>query len=471
MPPRRAQIPLALALLLTLSGCGYVHVGRMPEPVTTVVGDDKLMKENSDLRTEKKILQQELALTRAQGDALRFALENRASDGDTSKRLVEKLNETSRELNLLRAGYAQLQTERNRAVATAAEATALKARLGATEEQLATSLRNYTQLQEEVTRLRTDVDRTRTENLALGEQVKTITAQNEQAQAALAQLNTDLLTQKDARLRAEQDAETLRSELKTAAPNSSVLAQQRTGAAADARSLVAEHAAETAALKQQLAELRTKVDTLSAERVELKQQLGDSPRPPPADLANVEAKLSTALRSASLLRDENEQLKGQLAQLKTGAAGAAGADSLQDQLRDAQAQAAALNEENARLKARLVSGGSPAPASTQVFPPPTSVTTGSVTLTPRTGSGVNATLVTSVPGIQRTAAPRPEPAANPRPDAVPARVHVVAGGDTLAKISAQYYGTPGRWSEILAANRDVLGETNNLVVGRTLRIP
>ena len=51
------------------------------------------------------------------------------------------------------------------------------------------------------------------------------------------------------------------------------------------------------------------------------------------------------------------------------------------------------------------------------------------------------------------------------------RVHVVAGGDTLSKISALYYGTPSRWNEILAANRDILGENNNLVIGRTLRIP
>jgi nucleoid-associated protein YgaU len=475
MPPRRVTSSLALCLLLALSGCGYVHVGKLPPPATTVVGDDKLMKENSDLKLEKKMLQQELALTRSQGDALRFALENRNADGDTSKRLVEKLNETSRELGVLRAGYAQLQLERNRAVATAAEATALKARLGATEEQLANSLRTYTQLQEEVTRLRTDVDRTRTENVALGEQVKTITAQNEQAQAALAQLNTDLLAQKDARFRAEQDAETLRTELKTAAPNSSALAQQRTGAAADARSIIAEHAAETAALKQQLTDLRGKVDALNAERVELKQQLGGSeaPRPPAADLANVEAKLSTALRNASLLRDENEQLKGQLTQLKNGAAGAAGADTLRDQLKDAQAQAMALAEENARLKSRIASAASPTPppAATQVMPPPTSITTGAVTLTPRP-SGVNATLVTSVPGIQRTAAVRVESAPSaPKADALAGRVHVVSGGDTLAKISTQYYGSPTRWSEILAANRDVLGESNNLVVGRTLRIP
>ena len=76
-------------------------------------------------------------------------------------------------------------------------------------------------------------------------------------------------------------------------------------------------------------------------------------------------------------------------------------------------------------------------------------------------SPVNATLVTNVPGITRSVPTDP----------AGARFHVVAGGDTLAKISAKYYGTPGRWGDILAANRDVLGESNNLVVGRTLRIP
>lgn len=450
MPRLRPTLLCAAPALLALSGCGYVHLGHLPEPTTTVIADSTLTRENTDLRLEKKMLQQELALTRAQGDALRMALENRTADGDTSRRLVDKLTETTRELAALRANYARLQTERNAAVANAAESTALKTRLGETEEKLAASLRSYTELQEEVTRLRSDVDRTRAENVALGEQVKTVTAQNEQAQAALAQLNTDLLAQKDARLRAEQDAETLRTELKTVAPNASALAQQRTGAAADARSLAAEHAAETAALKNELAALRTKVDALSAERATLQQKLGVT------DLAHVEAKLSSALASASTLRNENEGLKAQLTQLKNGAAGAAGADTLRDQLRDAQAQAAALVEENSQLKARLGGSGSA----------PTAPTT-----PPVKKSGVNATLVTTVSPAQRInltpidQAPKTEPAAGAT------RFHVVAGGDTLAKISAQYYGTPVRWADILEANRDILGESNNLVVGRTLRIP
>jgi len=432
-----------------------------------VVGDEKLMKENSDLRLEKKMLQQELALTRSQGDALRMALENRAADGTTTSRLIERLNQTTQELTTLRASYAQLQSERSQAAATVAGAAELKARLGATEEQLAGALRNYTELQNEVTRLKGEIDRTRSENVALGEKVKVITAQNEQAQVALAQLNTDLLAQKDARLRAEQDAETLRTELKAVAPNSSALAQQRTGAAADARSLVAEHAAETSALRQQLETLRGRVDALTAEREKLNQQLAAAeaaPRPPPAELANVEAKLSTALRDATVLRTENEDLKTQLAQLRQGAAGAAGAQSLQEQLRETQAQVTQLSEENARLKTRLigVAAGNPIVVTPSSATPSAGAASGGVVTIRQ--SPVNATLVTTVPAAAR-------PAPTPASDAGGGRFHVVGSGDTLARISTQYYGTPARWGDILAANRDVLGENNNLVVGRTLRIP
>ena len=74
-----------------------------------------------------------------------------------------------------------------------------------------------------------------------------------------------------------------------------------------------------------------------------------------------------------------------------------------------------------------------------------------------------------MPGVQRTSGSAPETTA--RAATVAGRFHVVTGGDTLAKISSQYYGTPSRWGDILAANRDVLGENNNLLVCRTLRIP
>ncbi len=480
MHPRRIFPRVAPPLLLLLlSGCGYIHVGRMPSaaPVTTIMGDEQLLRENSGLKLEKKILQQELAITRAQGDALRMAIENRAADGDTSRRLTEKLNETSRDLAVLRANYGKLQLERDTAVTNASESAGLRARLGATEEKLASSMRTFTELQEEIGRLKSEVERTRTENVALGEQVKTVTAQNAEALAALAQLNTQLLTQKDARSRAEQDAETLRTQLQSVAPNASALAQQRTGAAAEARSLAAEHAAEIAALKQELDGSRTQLATLETERTQLKAQLGNAPAPA---LAHVEAKLNTALKSNSELRDElsatKAQLEAQLVRLKDTSAPNQVA-TLRDELRGAQAQAAALTEENARLKGRVASGRPEAPVRIELTPseprvaaaaPPTAEPQGSASPTAagaKPGAGVNAMLVTSAPGSQKAAVV-------PRVDlAGQARVHVVGGGDTLSKISNLYYGTPTRWSEILAANRDILGESNNLVIGRTLRIP
>lgn len=51
------------------------------------------------------------------------------------------------------------------------------------------------------------------------------------------------------------------------------------------------------------------------------------------------------------------------------------------------------------------------------------------------------------------------------------RFHTVTEGDSLSRISLRYYGTPNRWQEIYAANRDVLQGSSALRVGQQLRIP
>jgi nucleoid-associated protein YgaU len=413
---------LLLPAVLILAGCGYIHVGRMPVPPATIVGDEQLMSENAGLRLERKMLQQELALTRAQGEALRMAIENRAADGDTSKQLVARLNETTRELATLRATYAKLQSDRDHAFASSNEAIALKARLGATEERLAASLRTYTELQEEITRLRADVVRTRYENAVLSAEVKNITAKNEHAQAALAQLNTQLLAQKEARHQAEHDAEAFRAELKTVAPNSSLLAQERTGTAAGARSLVAEHAAEAAALKRQLDLLRAQVDRLAAERAKA------SPHPAAVSVAP-------------------DQFSG-MYRVGTAAKPPAGGDATHVAERPAGAPLVVVEASRIDL-------------GTDATPPPSSGSSAAGVV--KGGSSVSATLVTSVGPDGRGMAATS--------DAGSPRFHLVTGGDTLARISTLYYGTPARWGDILAANREVMGEDSKLVVGRTLRIP
>ncbi len=500
MRPRRTETIFAALALLALSGCGYVHIGRVPEaPPATVMGDEQVLKENANLRTEKKILQQELALTRAQGDALRSAIENRTADGDTSKRLTEKLNQTTRELATLRADYSKLQLERAAAPTNPAEILDLKSKLGATEDKLAASLKNYTQLQEEIGRLRTDLDQTRTENTALTAQVKVVTAKNEEAQAALALLNSDLLVQKNSRAAAEQDATTLRTQLDTANTKITTLAQQRTAPAAEARALNAPDAAgDTTELRTQLDTLRQQVSSLERERNSLQQKLtaaetaGKSPGLAEIKArAETEAKLTAALESAKMLRDENDQLKTSAADLAKTKADleaelakaraivpiAAQAQTLREQLQQVQSQAASLADENSKLKARLATVGGTGSSSNS-----SQISLGKANPAPATttapGGGVTATFITNIPSSSSPAnsaanAALASAAANAKNRAPGSalRFHTVTSGDTLSKISNTYYGTPARWAEILVANRDILGEDNNLVIGRTLRIP
>lgn len=242
-----ACLPMCGALLLT--GCGYVHFGRLETPATAT--GSPLLAENSDLRLEKTMLQQELALARKEGQALRAALENRYTDKGTAQAdLVARLNETSSELAALRASYARLESDRRRlatsglaaGTGSAGEAE-LRAQLGATEEQLAAALRTYTELQDETNRLRREVEQARSENSRLTAEVGTLTARNEQAVAALSQLNSELLAQKDARTRAEQEAAATRAQLQLVIARSdrsaATLAEARAPAAGSTRDLEA----------------------------------------------------------------------------------------------------------------------------------------------------------------------------------------------------------------------------------------
>ena len=57
-------------------------------------------------------------------------------------------------------------------------------------------------------------------------------------------------------------------------------------------------------------------------------------------------------------------------------------------------------------------------------------------------------------------------------DAAPSlRTHVVKKGDTLSTIAEQVYGTAGRWTDIYAANRDVLEDPDCIRAGQVLQLP
>ncbi|HEX2854407.1 MAG TPA: LysM peptidoglycan-binding domain-containing protein [Opitutaceae bacterium] len=166
-------------------------------------------------------------------------------------------------------------------------------------------------------------------------------------------------------------------------------------------------------------------------------------------VADLESKLSIALRSYSLLDAELDRqraanaklvsekaaLEARLAESQAAVPLAAQSVTLREQLRQSQAQMAAYAEENVQLKTKLA-------------------------------------LVTPESATAQVARANPAPAAAaPTPAPAAQRTHVIVEGDTLVKISQTYYGTPGRWSEILAANREALRDEKSLVIGRTLIVP
>lgn len=57
------------------------------------------------------------------------------------------------------------------------------------------------------------------------------------------------------------------------------------------------------------------------------------------------------------------------------------------------------------------------------------------------------------------------------PPASGTRLYTVQEGDTLSRISSQFYGTSARWQDIFNANRDILDSPNALRVGQELKIP
>ncbi len=52
-----------------------------------------------------------------------------------------------------------------------------------------------------------------------------------------------------------------------------------------------------------------------------------------------------------------------------------------------------------------------------------------------------------------------------------AQTYTVEKGDSLSKISRQFYGEASRWREIFEANRDQLDDPDRIFPGQVLKIP
>lgn len=61
--------------------------------------------------------------------------------------------------------------------------------------------------------------------------------------------------------------------------------------------------------------------------------------------------------------------------------------------------------------------------------------------------------------------------APPPPPKPKVETYTVQSGDTLSKISKQFYGNAGEYMKIFEANRDQLKDPNMIKVGQVLKIP
>jgi nucleoid-associated protein YgaU len=232
---------------------------------------------------------------------------------------------------------------------------------------------------------------------------------------------------------------------------------------------------ELASAWKESADLKAKLDQMTADYANLSQKLDatkaelaakpDTPAPAPASsdssqqLADTQDKLATALRSFSVLQDENGGLRAQLdkltsdnasigqqldtarasiASLTVQAAATSQIDPLRTELRQAQDETSRLAAENEQLRTRL-NIQAPGPGASRPMP-----------LRPGQASPVAA------------ATPPPPPPPEPK-------TYVVVDGDTLTRISRKFYGSSARWEDILRANH--LKDEKSLVVGSTLTIP
>jgi nucleoid-associated protein YgaU len=53
----------------------------------------------------------------------------------------------------------------------------------------------------------------------------------------------------------------------------------------------------------------------------------------------------------------------------------------------------------------------------------------------------------------------------------PQKFHIVCEGETLSKISSLYYGSGGKWQQILDSNRNTITDANKIKPGMKLIIP
>ncbi len=259
-------------------------------------------------------------------------------------------------------------------------------------------------------------------------------------------------------VKAQQDVDTLQKENADALAQA-VASQQAAGkaqadlATLQARTTDAEKASDSH--NAAVAELTEANGKLEAERNDLRRQLTTA-RAENTRLAQTQGSLEQLKADADRSAQQNiAALSAQLAQVQRDLQSARETNSRimegnTTQERDRTAVINQLRSENSALAARLAQAQG---------------TLDQIASAARLGTPA-AAIASGGP-----APSRPIPSASTSPSAAEARIHTVAEGDSLSRISMRYYGTANRWQEIYNANRDVLQASSTLRVGMQLRIP
>ena len=195
----------------------------------------------------------------------------------------------------------------------------------------------------------------------------------------------------------------------------------------------------------------TKLDTATSELNALRPQAASAVTAS-AEAGTLRAQLATANQSlaekSSALATANLNLADARKTVDTATSELV---ATRDQLRQTQDQSAASAVEAQQLKTRLALVGNLSATSAPSRPgtiPAISIDLPSTTVAP----------------VATPPAPKVEAPAGPRS-------HTVGPGDSLSRISKQYYGTAARWNDILQANKDVIRNPDALALGTKLRIP
>jgi chromosome segregation ATPase len=186
------------------------------------------------------------------------------------------------------------------------------------------------------------------------------------------------------------------------------------------------------------------------------------------ELARSEAKVEMTVRSFALAQQENERLKAQLEQAGPSA----------PQLHNAEANPAIAQQDLAGIRADATKTAAEAASLREAVRQLQNSNASLASENTRLRAAV-AMASPNVPAGSRTQPGRPvavtaaiNPPAAPGPPLAPApRLHRVVSGDTLTRISSRYYGTPSRWQEIYSANRDKLSSADALPLDAELKIP